>query len=221
MQNYKEREKFFLNLIDKKFNPKEVILIKKSLEFAFEKHLGQKRKSGEPFMIHPLETAIKLVEWEMNYVTICAGLLHDVLEDTEVSEEELTNLFGIEICMLVQMVTKISLISKKTREQNQLKNLTPNYQIQVFLSISKDIRAIIIKLADRFHNLSTINFLSHDRQKAIAQETFDIYANIAGRLGMYNVKTQLLDQAFNIINYEAYSNTVSIINQYRLLNELK
>ncbi|WP_033160275.1 RelA/SpoT family protein [Mycoplasmoides alvi] len=221
MQNYKERENFFINLVKKKFNSTEINLIEKSLKFAFDKHNGQKRKSGEPFIIHPLETAIKLVEWEMDWVTISAGLLHDILEDTEVSEEELTNLFGEEICMLVQMVTKISLISKKNREQNQLKNLRPNYQIQVFLSISKDVRAIIIKLADRFHNLNTIGFLDHERQKMIAQETFDIYANIAGRLGMYNVKTQLLDKAFNIINYEAYSNTVSIINEYRLLNENK
>ncbi|WP_052663063.1 RelA/SpoT family protein [Mycoplasmoides pirum] len=221
MTNYKEREQFFLNSLESNYDQEEIALIKKSLNFAFQKHENQKRKSGEPFIIHPLETAIKLVEWKMDVTTICAGLLHDILEDTEVTEEELIELFGNEITVLVQMVTKISLIAKKNREQNQLKNLNPNYQIQVFLSISKDIRAIIIKLADRFHNLSTIQFLNPIRQKAIAQETFDIYANIAGRLGMYNVKTQLLDQAFHIINYEAYTNTVSIINEYRLINEDK
>lgn len=155
----------------------------------------------------------------MDVQSICAGLLHDIIEDTEVSPEELEAKFGSEITMLVNLVTKISLISKKNREERQLKNIATNYQIQVFLSISKDIRAIIIKLADRFHNLNTIHHLPPERQKVIAQETFDIYANVAGRLGMYNVKTQLLDKAFYIINYEAYSNTLSILNEYRLVNE--
>lgn len=154
----------------------------------------------------------------MDVNTIAAGLLHDVIEDTDVSEAEIKLQFGEDIGNLVKMVTKIATVAKKNREFSQLKNLSTNYQIQVFMSISKDIRAIIIKLADRFHNLNTISFLPIDRQKAIAQETFDIYANIAGRLGMYNVKTQLLDIAFAIINREAYENTVSIINEYKLLN---
>lgn len=219
MKNFKNRYDFFVNLLVDYYTENEIKLINKSYNFAFEHHKFQKRKSGEPFIIHPLETAIKLVEWKMDVQSICAGLMHDILEDTEVSEEELLKEFGNEILMLIKLVTKISLLSKKNREINQLKNLATNYQIQVFLSISKDVRAIIIKLADRFHNISTIQYLSPERQKIIAQETFDIYANIAGRLGMYNVKTQLLDMSFYIINHEAYSKTVSVINKHRLLNE--
>ncbi len=219
MVNVQARERVFSDLVTQNFpDPSDAALIRDAMAFASEKHAGQTRKSNDPFIIHPLETAIKLIEWKMDAATVCAGLLHDVLEDTEVTEAELEGRFGPEVCLLVRLVTKISLIAKKNRERGQSHNLTPDYQIQVFMSISKDIRAIVVKLADRFHNLGTIQYLPPERQKAIAQETFDIYANIAGRLGMYNVKTQLLDQAFQIIDYDAYANTVSIINQYRLVN---
>lgn len=220
MTNLQNRYDDLIHLLkNSNYSDQEIDLIKKSYTFASKWHENQKRKSGEPFIIHPLETAIKLVEWKMDLDTIVSGMLHDIIEDTEVSEEEIVTEFGSIVLSLVQLVTKISLIAKKNRESSQLKNLNANYQTQVFLSLAKDTRAIIIKLADRFHNLSTIQFLNPERQKAIAQETFDIYANIAGRLGMYNVKTQLLDIAFSIINNEAYNQTVSIINEYKLINE--
>lgn len=219
MVDLEGRHDYLLGLVKEYgYCQKDIELIQKAYLFAQIAHGEQKRKSGDPFLIHPLETSIKLIEWKMDVNTIAAGLLHDVIEDTDVSEAEIKLQFGEDIGNLVKMVTKIATVAKKNREFSQLKNLSTNYQIQVFMSISKDIRAIIIKLADRFHNLNTISFLPIDRQKAIAQETFDIYANIAGRLGMYNVKTQLLDIAFAIINREAYENTVSIINEYKLLN---
>ncbi|WP_052663617.1 RelA/SpoT family protein [[Mycoplasma] testudinis] len=219
MIDIKNRYEHLLHLAkDNGYQENEIALIEKAYNFATSAHANQKRKSGDLFIIHPLETSIKLVEWKMDANTIAAGLLHDVIEDTEISEDQINKEFGSDITNLVKLVTKIALVAKKNREASQLKNLSTNYQIQVFMSISKDIRAIIIKLADRFHNLSTIGFLAIDRQRAIAQETFDIYANIAGRLGMYNVKTELLDIAFSIINREAYEQTLSIMNEYKLIN---
>ncbi|MDC4183583.1 RelA/SpoT family protein [Mycoplasma bradburyae] len=195
-----------------------------AFEFAKFWHGEQKRKSGEPYIIHPLETAIKLAEWKMDDNTIIAGLLHDLLEDTPVDKRLISSTFNNDVLELVRVVTKISSEAKRNRESAGSFNPHKNeldYTIRVFSSISKDIRPIIIKIADRFHNLSTINFLRPDRQKIIAQETFDTYAQIAGRLGMYWIKTQLLDLTFQIINPTAFDNTLSLINVHKLINETK
>ncbi|QZX49298.1 RelA/SpoT family protein [Mycoplasma sp. E35C] len=191
-----------------------------AFDFAKHWHGEQKRKSGEPYIIHPLETAIKLAEWKMDDNTIIAGLLHDLLEDTSVEERLIVSTFNKDVLELVKVVTKISLLAKKNREGYLLHNEL-DYTIRVFSSISKDIRPMIIKIADRFHNLSTINFLKIDRQKLMAQETFDIYAQIAGRLGMYWIKTQLLDLTFKIINPVAFDETQSLINECKLINSAR
>lgn len=198
------------------YSPTERTLIYDALTFAQQQHGTQLRKSGEPFFIHPLETAISLVEWHQDAPTVATGLLHDVLEDTEVSTEELAAKFGDEVCALVEAVTKIALAAKKHRDVPEQKAISSEYQMRLFAFVARDPRAMIVKLADRWHNLRTLSFLSPTRQRAIAQETFDVYANIAGRLGMYALKTLLLDGSFAIIDATNYGKTVSLINEYKL-----
>lgn len=194
-----------------KFKDSDIEIVKQVAFFAAKKHDGQFRKSGEPYIIHPIATARILVSWNMDIKTIITGLLHDVLEDTQTSDDEITELFGADICQLVNYVTKVNLFSKENRGMNKKTNEN-EYLIQVLLSMSHDIRAMIVKLADRFHNMSTISFLPRHKQIQIADETLNIYAKVAGRLGMYRLKTNLLDMSFEILNKEAYDQTKQIIN---------
>lgn len=210
--------------VSKNYNEENLKLLETGFLFAEEKHRNQKRKSGEPYIIHPLSTAILLVEWNMDIETVVAGLLHDVIEDCEVNEEEMILLFGINIYNLVRYVTKVSSISKTTRHEME-KNLNsgiPNndeYTVKVFLSMSKDLRAMIVKLADRLHNIRTIGALKPEKQQRIANETFTIYANIAGRLGMYEIKTELLDRSFQILHPQKYADVLAKINKLRETND--
>lgn len=214
-------EDFKQILIKNNYSEASIKKFLSAFEFAKFWHADQKRKSGEPYIIHPLETSIKLAEWRMDDDTIVAGLLHDLLEDTSVDKRLISSTFNNNVLDLVKAVTKISSEAKKNREGLLLYKNELDYTIRVFSSISKDLRPIIIKIADRFHNLSTIQYLKSDRQKIIAQETFDIYAQIAGRLGMYWIKTQLLDLTFKIINPTAFDDTQSLINAHKLINSFK
>ncbi|MDE7221657.1 MAG: HD domain-containing protein, partial [Ureaplasma sp.] len=196
---------------DHNFKENDIEIIRQAAIFAAKKHDGQLRKSGEPYIIHPIATARILVSWNMDLKTIVTGLLHDVLEDTQTSNDEIVELFGADICQLVNYVTKVNLFSKENRGINKQTNEN-EYLIQVLLSMSHDIRAMIVKLADRFHNMSTINYLPRYKQIQIADETLNIYAKVAGRLGMYRLKTNLLDMSFEVLNKEAYDATKQIIN---------
>ncbi|MEN6390852.1 MAG: bifunctional (p)ppGpp synthetase/guanosine-3',5'-bis(diphosphate) 3'-pyrophosphohydrolase [Syntrophomonas sp.] len=184
----------------KKYDPTaDAGLIKRAYEYALAAHTGQKRFSGEPYIIHPVEVALILTEIEMDVPSICAALLHDVVEDTDASYTNILGEFGEEIASLVDGVTKLSRIDFKSREEAQAENLR-----KMFLAMAKDIRVILIKLADRLHNMRTLNFQPERKQKEIALETMEIFAPLAHRLGIFRFKWELEDLAFAYLDPEMY-----------------
>ncbi len=185
-------------------------LILKAYNFAVEKHGDQKRNSGEPYIIHPLQVAYILAKMGLDEQTISAALLHDVVEDTEVTSEDLKNIFGEEIAEMVAGVTKLSTIQFATVEEKQVENYR-----KMFLAMGKDIRVILIKLADRLHNMRTLKYLKRDRQIANAKETMELYSPLANRLGLYNIKAELDDLSFKYLYPEEYREIVEGINKKR------
>lgn len=177
----------------------EVGFITRAYEYALKAHTGQTRYSGEPYIIHPLEVALILTGIEMDVPSICAALLHDVVEDTEVNYNSILAEFGEEIAVLVDGVTKLSRIDFKSREEAQAENLR-----KMFLAMARDIRVILIKLADRLHNMRTLNFQPEKKQKEIALETMEIFAPLAHRLGIFKFKWELEDLAFAYLDPEMY-----------------
>ena len=183
-------------------------LIMKAYNLAAEKHKDQKRGSGEPYIIHPLNVAYILASIGMDDNTLCAALLHDVVEDTDVTQKDLTDLFGQEISDMVAGVTKLSTIQFATVEEKQVENYR-----RMFLAMGKDIRVILIKLADRLHNMRTLKYLKRDRQIANAKETLELYAPLANRLGLYSIKAELEDLGFKYMYPEKYYDLVESINK--------
>ena len=188
----------------------DIKLITKTYNYALNKHGNQLRKSGEPYIIHPTNVAYTIAELGLDEKTICAALLHDVVEDTEVTYDNIKNEFGEEIAEMVDGVTKLKKIKYATVEEHQVENYR-----KMFLAMGKDIRVIIIKLADRLHNMKTLEFLAPDRQKAISEETMLLYAPLANRLGLYNMKWELEDIAFMYLYPEEYKELVKGIEQKR------
>lgn len=188
-----------------------VKLVLKAYNFANEQHKGQLRKSGEPYIIHPLQVAYILTTIDMDEATICAALLHDVVEDTEITHEDLIKEFGEEIANLVDGVTKLSKLQQYTTVKEQQ---VEDYR-KMFLAMGKDIRVILIKLADRLHNMRTLKFLTRDRQIANAKETMDLYAPLANRLGLYSIKWELEDLSFKYLYPEEYRELVEGIDRKR------
>ena len=186
-------------------------LIVKAYNYAKEKHGTQCRKSGEPYIIHPVQVAYILADIGLDEATICAALLHDVVEDTEVTHEDLVRDFGEEIATMVAGVTKLGeLRYQASTEERQVENYR-----KMFLAMGKDIRVIIIKLADRLHNLRTLKYLRRDRQIANAKETMELYAPLANRLGIYSLKWELEDLAFKYLYPEEYRELVEGIDKKR------
>ncbi|MGN1350557.1 MAG: RelA/SpoT family protein [Anaerovoracaceae bacterium] len=183
-------------------------LIKKAYETAEKMHHGQLRKSGEPYIIHPVAAARILAELGMDEQTIIAGLLHDIVEDTEYTEDMLREEFGPEVALLVDGVTKLGNLVFETKEEAQAENLR-----KMFLAMSKDIRVLIIKLADRLHNMRTIDYMSPEKIREKSKETLEIYAPLANRLGMFNMKFELEDIALKHLEPEFYANLARQINQ--------
>lgn len=183
-------------------------LIMKAYNLAAEKHKDQKRGSGEPYIIHPLNVAYILASIGMDDNTLCAALLHDVVEDTDVTGKDLTDMFGEEISDMVAGVTKLSTIQFATLEETQVENYR-----RMFLAMGKDIRVILIKLADRLHNMRTLKYLKRDRQIANAKETLELYAPLANRLGLYSIKAELEDLGFKYMYPEKYYDLVESINK--------
>jgi GTP diphosphokinase / guanosine-3',5'-bis(diphosphate) 3'-diphosphatase len=174
-------------------------LVRRAYLFSATEHKGQLRHSGEPYLVHPLEVADFLADMKLDVVAICAGLLHDVVEDTLVTPERIAELFGAEIAHVVEGVTKLGAIPFSTSEERQAENLR-----KMLLAMVDDIRVILVKLADRLHNMRTLRHLEDDKRTKIAQETLDIYAPIANRLGMSKVKNELEELAFKALEPEAY-----------------
>jgi len=193
----------FENKIKQIYGEESLQKIKKAYEFAERAHSGQYRSSGEPFIVHPLEVGLILLELGLDVDTIAAGLLHDVVEDTGVKIEELEEVFGSEIAKLVDGVTKLGKIAYKTKEEQQVENLR-----KMFLAMAKDIRVIIIKLADRLHNLRTLEYVDEDKQREKAYETLEIYAPLAHRLGIFRIKWELEDTSLRYIDPKGYYDLV-------------
>ena len=185
-------------------------LIMKAYNLANEKHKEQKRGSGEPYIIHPLNVAYILADIGLDDSTICAALLHDVVEDTDITDADLRKMFGNEIADMVAGVTKLSRIQFATVEEQQVEDYR-----KMFLAMGKDIRVILIKLADRLHNMRTLKYLKRDRQIANAKETRDLYAPLANRLGIYSLKWELEDLSFKYLEPEEYHELVEGINKKR------
>ena len=183
-------------------------LIMKAYNFAYDKHKDQKRSSGEPYIIHPLNVAYILAGIGLDENTICAALLHDVVEDTDVTNEDIKEMFGNEIAEMVDGVNKLSNIQFATIEEKQVENYR-----RMFLAMGKDIRVILIKLADRLHNMRTLKYLNRDRQLANAKETLELYAPLANRLGLYSIKAELEDLGFKYMYPEEYHELVEGINK--------
>jgi guanosine-3',5'-bis(diphosphate) 3'-pyrophosphohydrolase len=193
------------------FNPNcESELLKKAYTISRSAHEGQRRVSGEPFIIHPVEVACILAELGMDCTTIVAGLLHDTIEDTTFTHEQLTENFGEEIAYLVDGVTKLGKIPYTTKEEQQAENLR-----KMFLAMAKDIRVILIKLADRVHNMRTLNYMTPDRRHAKAKETLEIYAPLAHRLGISKIKWELEDHCLRHLDPKGYYDLVNSIAQRR------
>ena len=210
-EDYEDPDRLYDILIARirKYHPStDVSLIEKAYNLAVEAHGDQRRKSGEPYIIHPLWVAIILADLEMDKETIAAGMLHDVVEDTKFTEEDIRKEFGAEVALLVDGVTKLGRLSYSSDKlEVQAENLR-----KMFLAMAKDIRVIIIKLADRLHNMRTLQFMTPAKQKEKAKETMDIYAPIAQRLGISKIKTELDDLALKYSQPEVFYDLVNQIN---------
>ena len=188
-------------------------LIRDAAEFAANAHAGQLRKSGEPYIIHPLEVAKILISYGMDDLCIVASLLHDVVEDTPVTKEEITEKFGSEVAELVDGVTKLGQINYTTQEEQQVENLR-----KMLLAMAKDIRVIMIKLADRLHNMRTLEYQTEEKKRSKAVETLEIYAPLAHRLGIQSLKSELEDIALKYIDPIGYQ---EIVNDLEVFSENK
>ena len=189
-------------------------IINKAYNFAKVKHGNQIRKSGEPYIIHPVAVAKILVEMGMDTSTIAAGLLHDVLEDTSCTFETMEKEFNLEIAKLVDGVTKLTKFEYKSKEEQQADNVR-----KMLLAMAEDIRVIIIKLADRLHNLRTLEYMTKEKQMQKAKETLDIYAPLAHRLGMSKIKWELEDLSFRYLHEKEYYDLVNAIAEKRTERE--
>ena len=192
----------------------DVELLRRAYVFSAYEHRGQVRHSGEPYLIHPLAVADFLADMKLDAVAIAAGLLHDVVEDTLTSVDRIRELFGPEVAHVVEGVTKISVIRFSSSEERQAENFR-----KMLLAMVDDIRVILVKLADRLHNMRTLNHLSDDKRTTIAQETRDIYAPIANRLGMSKVKNELEELSFRYLEPQAYEMLRAKVDARRRVTE--
>ena len=192
----------------------DLSIVKKAYDYSLKHHEGQTRASGEPYLVHPLEVALVLAEMKMDPVAIAAGLLHDSVEDTSVTIVDIRKEFGEQVAHIVEGVTKISKIDFATREEAQAENLR-----KMMLAMVDDIRVVLIKLADRLHNMRTLEHLQPDRQHKIAQETLEIYAPIAHRLGMGKIRGELEDLGFRFLDPAGFEQVEKAVNARRKQGE--
>src|ERR1700744_5422156 len=210
------REKFaqLLESVRRNRPSDDVNIIRQAWQFCLEHHRGQQRASGEPYVLHPLEVALVLAEMKLDSTAIAAGLLHDAVEDTPVTTEDIVAKFGEQVAHIVEGVTKIDKIQFANREDRQAENVR-----KMLLAMVSDVRVVLIKLADRLHNMRTLEHLAPERQRAIARETMDIYAPLAHRLGMGKVRGELEDLAFRYTDPVSYSQVAEAVEARRVEGE--
>ncbi|HIK33031.1 MAG TPA: bifunctional (p)ppGpp synthetase/guanosine-3',5'-bis(diphosphate) 3'-pyrophosphohydrolase [Oscillatoriales cyanobacterium M59_W2019_021] len=194
----------------------DVDLICRAFDFAYQLHEGQCRASGEPYINHPVAVAGLLRDLGGSGAMVAAGFLHDVVEDTDVTVEEIEDRFGVEVAQLVEGVTKLSKFNFSSKTERQAENFR-----RMFLAMAKDIRVIVVKLADRLHNMRTLEFLPTDKQKKIARETLDIFAPLANRLGIWRVKWELEDLSFKYLEPDAYREIQTLVSDKRTDREAR
>ena len=202
-------------LQSQKHPQEEIDLVEKAYKFAKKTHEGQFRVSGEPYIMHPVEVAKILAGLEVDTNTVIAAFLHDILEDTDTKPEKIKELFGDDVLNLVQGVTKLGKLKFKSKEERQAENFR-----RLFIAMANDIRVIFLKLADRLHNMRTLNFMEESKQKKIAQETLDIFAPLANRLGIYKIKAELEDLSLRYLEPEKYYEIAQLVAQTKADREV-
>lgn len=186
------------------YDEDQLLELDHAIDFAAKAHEGQKRKSGEPYIIHPLSVADTLIDWGMDIDSVLAGVLHDTVEDTEATLDEIENLFGRDVAFLVDGVTKVSQARAGMRDLESYLPQTKDNLSKLLIAVGQDVRVIIIKLADRLHNLSTLQYMSKEKQKKIARESLEVFAPVADRLGMGRVRVQIEEMAFSYLDPVEY-----------------
>ena len=200
----------FFEFLKTYLDEKQIAFVKKAYDFAAKMHADQKRRSGEPYIIHPIQVANILAQMKMDEETLAAAFLHDVVEDTDTTLQQLKEMFGAKVAMLVDGVTKLGKIEYISKEERQIENYR-----KMFLAMAQDIRVVIIKLADRLHNMRTMKYMPVHKQQSISKETLEIYAPLANRLGIYTIKWELEDMAFRYRDPELYYNLVEQVKTKR------
>ena len=204
----------FMEYIHTYLTDDECNQVLKAFELADKAHEGQLRASGEPYIMHPLAVADILAHLQIDHITLMAALMHDVVEDTSYSKEDLEEMFGSEVAFLVDGVTKLNQFQYETKEDRQMENYR-----KMILAMAKDVRVVVIKLGDRLHNMRTLKHMRSDKQKRIAKETLEIFAPLAHRLGIFNVKWELEDLSFRYLEPEKYYDLVDQMKQKRQVRE--
>ncbi len=191
----------------------QILELTHAIDFATKKHFGQKRKSGEPYITHPLSVADILIEWGMDIDSVLAGILHDTVEDTDATLEQIESLFGRDVAFLVDGVTKVSQARSGMRDLQSYLPQTKDNLSKLLIAVGQDVRVIIIKLADRLHNLSTLQYMKPDKQIKIARESLEVFAPMADRLGMGRVRMQIEELAFSYLDRKEFDHLSHILKK--------
>ena len=202
-------------LVEEHYQQDDIVILEKAFEFAKKLHDGQYRISEEPYIIHPIEVVKILISLRADVHTLISGFLHDILEDTETKPEEIKELFGEDVLNLVQGVTKLGKLQFKSKEERQAENFR-----RMFIAMANDVRIIFLKLADRLHNMRTLNFMSTQKQQKIAQETLDIFAPLANRLGVGRIKAELEDLSLKYLYPDKYYEIAQLVSQKKVEREM-
>lgn len=195
------------------YAPEQITRLKAAVELATDAHASQKRKSGEPYITHPLHVASLLIDWKLDIDSVIAGVLHDTVEDTKVTLEDIESRFGEDVAFLVDGVTKVGKVRSGMRSMEQYRPETRENLSKLLIAVAQDLRVVIIKLADRLHNLQTLRYLSEEKQRKIARESLDVFAPLADRMGMGRLRVQIEELAFSYLEPAAYKDLQTVIKK--------